>query len=773
MSGSSVEKPTGLQVVKLSQNPGQRYELDVEALSSVLLRPDVRHLPVVVVSVAGEYRGGKSFILDFFLRYLQAPRVNQLNKEWLGGEDELLEGFDWRGGGESNTKGIHLWPEPIIVTIEQTGEKVAILLMDTQGTFDTESDMGDNSTIFALSTLLSSVQIYNLRANIGEDDLQHLQLFTEYGRLVCGEEQKAFQTLKFLVRDWMSPYEHAYGYSGGQALLKKRLQTKSNQKKQLQEVRDHIDSCFEKLECFLMPHPGLAVADPNFRGRLSDIREEFRMALLELVPSLFDTKNLTPKIINGDKVQAQGLLEYFKQYIDVFNSDDLPEATTLFQATADACMMAALREARGCYESKMESNIIDDQSVSTAMVQEWHNEAIAAAIEYFKGKKKLGSQENVENHLESFKKELEARLSLFLWQNDAKVRNTVSLAKKAYEDAMGAVCEVQARLCLHERDLQALHQQALADALLVYQQARTQVPPEEDEERAGLIQNLEQYYQHLCIVNEQNNRAATLEAREIYMSRMKDELTRTGVSSDVLNAQHDKALAEALNHFHSHRNRPTEEPEDSHLEHLKQDITVYYEDFKKSNFNSNMWAIQVAQYTYNNHVSSAWGPQSCCFHPRALENLHEKAREHAIEQFLTDRIESEQDDFKEQLIEKLETRFEELKKINTFNNEQTVEMCFAEYTRRMDKHSQPALVSFFIAPFVIKLFGLLPRYHDSSKRKVLSMFSERRRGRSYDDDEYLENLKKKIEEAFRLYRDPLLALIRELGLHHILPNVGP
>lgn len=53
---------------------------------------------------------------------------------------------------------------------------MAVLLMDTQGTFDMESDMGDNSTIFALSTMLSSVQIYNLRANIGEDDLQHLQV---------------------------------------------------------------------------------------------------------------------------------------------------------------------------------------------------------------------------------------------------------------------------------------------------------------------------------------------------------------------------------------------------------------------------------------------------------------------------------------------------------------------------------------------------------------------------------------------------------------------
>lgn len=73
MSGCNMQKLGGIQVVKVSQEPGRRYELDEESLARVLLRPDVRNLPVVVVSVAGAYRGGKSFILDFFLRYLKAP----------------------------------------------------------------------------------------------------------------------------------------------------------------------------------------------------------------------------------------------------------------------------------------------------------------------------------------------------------------------------------------------------------------------------------------------------------------------------------------------------------------------------------------------------------------------------------------------------------------------------------------------------------------------------------------------------------------------------
>jgi atlastin len=46
------------------------FELDEEALASVLLQDHVRDKNIVVVSVAGDFRKGKSFLLDFFLRYL-------------------------------------------------------------------------------------------------------------------------------------------------------------------------------------------------------------------------------------------------------------------------------------------------------------------------------------------------------------------------------------------------------------------------------------------------------------------------------------------------------------------------------------------------------------------------------------------------------------------------------------------------------------------------------------------------------------------------------
>lgn len=46
------------------------FELDEEALESVLLQPEVKNKKVVVICVAGAFRKGKSFLLNFFIRYL-------------------------------------------------------------------------------------------------------------------------------------------------------------------------------------------------------------------------------------------------------------------------------------------------------------------------------------------------------------------------------------------------------------------------------------------------------------------------------------------------------------------------------------------------------------------------------------------------------------------------------------------------------------------------------------------------------------------------------
>lgn len=108
------------------------------------------------------------------------------------------------------------------------GEEIVVLLMDTQGVFDRNTTLKDSTSIFSLSVLLSSVQIFNVKQNIQADDLRHLELFVEFGRLIKTEHnpgcpEKPFQDLIFLVRDWSYHAENSYGWEGGQKVLEKQV----------------------------------------------------------------------------------------------------------------------------------------------------------------------------------------------------------------------------------------------------------------------------------------------------------------------------------------------------------------------------------------------------------------------------------------------------------------------------------------------------------------------------------------------------------------------
>ena len=67
-----VEEPpkAGPVQIVLADEDEHNFELDTAALEKILLQDHVKDLNVVVVSVAGAFRKGKSFLLDFMLRYM-------------------------------------------------------------------------------------------------------------------------------------------------------------------------------------------------------------------------------------------------------------------------------------------------------------------------------------------------------------------------------------------------------------------------------------------------------------------------------------------------------------------------------------------------------------------------------------------------------------------------------------------------------------------------------------------------------------------------------
>lgn len=216
----------------------------------------------------------------------------------------------------------------------KNGEKVAIILLDTQGIFDDKSSVRDCTTIFALSMMLASVQCYNLMQNIREDDLQHLELFTEYGRLALEQSAEIpFQKLLFIVRDWPFAYETNYGWNG-QQLMNETLTGNNEQTPEMRQLRERIRASFGEISAFLMPHPGMVVAQSsNFTGNLNEIAPDFVKYVKELVPALFAPENLLVKKINGHTVRAQDLLKYLEAYLNVFNGAALPKPKSVLMVS--------------------------------------------------------------------------------------------------------------------------------------------------------------------------------------------------------------------------------------------------------------------------------------------------------------------------------------------------------------------------------------------------------------------------------------------------------
>lgn len=285
-------------------------------------------------------------------------------------ENGVLTGFSWKSGPERDTTGILMWSD--VFTHDDGDNKIAIIILDTQGVFDSQTTVTECSYIFALSNLVSSVQIFNISQNIHETDLQALQLFTEYGRLVLEEtNSKPFQKLQFLIRDWSWDYMNPLGAVGGKQVLDKFMRITSDQHECLKSIRQHIISSFSEIECFLLPHPGLKVAsNPQFKGQLDFIEENFKDNLKILVPLILSPENLKIKEINGNIIRTKDLITYFKTYAQLLDDDSQPKPSSIVDATAEANHMLAISEAKDLYISEM--NLIKNECYKEDAFKEEH-----------------------------------------------------------------------------------------------------------------------------------------------------------------------------------------------------------------------------------------------------------------------------------------------------------------------------------------------------------------------------------------------------------------
>jgi Guanylate-binding protein, N-terminal domain len=298
-----------------------------------------------------------------------------------------------------------LWSD-VFLYDSPNGEKLAIYLMDTQGLFDHKTTSGGNSRIFSLSTLISSMQILNLHNVIQEDQIQYLQFATEYARYASADEEKTpFQNLMILVRDWNSPDEYKYGVRGGNLYLNSFLEIRDYQTQELQSVRRYIRSSFDKIDCFLMAHPGKTVArNSSYNGQWREIDEDFVSGMQDLFRFLFLPKKLTPKKINGVPIKPADLLIFINTYVESFSSDNIPEATNIYESTLNQQFQILTSRCVDLYIKSVASH--DAELKNEDDINKVHVAAKSKAVMFFDSEKKFGSySEGME-----FKRDLEKKI---------------------------------------------------------------------------------------------------------------------------------------------------------------------------------------------------------------------------------------------------------------------------------------------------------------------------------------------------------------------------
>mmetsp|Transcript_7221 Transcript_7221/g.9417 ORF Transcript_7221/g.9417 Transcript_7221/m.9417 type:complete len:524 (+) Transcript_7221:263-1834(+) len=400
---------------------GEAFVLKEKALKKIFERVPA-DMPISLVSVVGAFRTGKSFLLDFFLRYLRntgdKPDLNYEKPPemgWIeeGGKLEGLNtnkgGFGWKHGTERCTTGIWLWDEYFERVIPGgNGKKCAVFILDTQGMYDSKTGQHLTASIFGLGTLLSSYTVYNLVFQIQENHLQHLALFSEYGRVAVeeaaastGEDIHPFQKLEFLVRDFRNleleddPEDNNLDIIHEQ--MEEYLQSVLSQKfqKDLKEVRDQIELCYEDVSCYCLPYPGEHVAErKKYDGNVKKIRPIFKFLLSDYCRRVFGEK-LAVKTIQGQPVNAMQLFEFVKVYCKLFRESKIfPEAKTLFRATQEANIAGAIARAMSYYKKEMDKRAgPGKQYMKEEKLFKYHKKAVDQALEEFYAATKIGSKE--------------------------------------------------------------------------------------------------------------------------------------------------------------------------------------------------------------------------------------------------------------------------------------------------------------------------------------------------------------------------------------------
>jgi hypothetical protein len=282
---------------------------------------------IIIVSVVGKARTGKSYLMNLLLD--------------LVGKNN---GFQVASSLQSCTKGIWLWGTPK----NSLNGNAKIVFLDSEGTSSTDkSTRTYDSRIFALVVLISSLFLYNTYSNIDENGINELSLAAHLSNAITTntninkDELLTELSPKFIwiIRDFT--LEKVHPETGEEISSKEYLELCLKNKRcgkgtnENNVIRENIIKFFPERDCVTLVRP---VDSENDLKRLNTIpynnlKPEFKMEFKKLKDKIF--KEALPKKLNGKKLTGPALATLIEEFVKVINSGKIPNINNTWDSVIE------------------------------------------------------------------------------------------------------------------------------------------------------------------------------------------------------------------------------------------------------------------------------------------------------------------------------------------------------------------------------------------------------------------------------------------------------
>ncbi|CAG7719335.1 unnamed protein product [Allacma fusca] len=501
----------------LSIDKTSRIELNSENFISVLEK--AKDHPLAIISIVGKSREGKSYALNHFIRYLKSGGKDYWDQQELSADEK----FPSSDGPHPVTLGVNIWSEPFFC--EHKGKEVAILLLDCQGFYDMTLDTEKSAAIFALSSLLSSVLIYNVTTKLDMEVLEKVQEFSKYAALVSSttDAQAGVKTaLTFLVRDFKYTKHFSLGFHNSEEPAA-NIDKPGNYFHHIFPIPDAagdknatlkvLQACFNDIGIFVMPHPGYAF------DRDPDINEpglEFRNRLREMVE--YTLSHLVTKQLGSEQITGKTFKKYVKMLAQLCQNGKFPDYPTIQRETADLQNQLAITKALDVFKSEF-VKIPEQTLFSEVDFKNKYQPSFNDALQVYNAHKSLATKDEVV-YIENLELQCIKYFETRMVENRNKInKRAAELALNTFKEEFACISE---SFC--ENEFEAKFYSSWEVAENIFNSEKSSKSEGEDKYIHNLKKDCRNYFEKTCKVENRNRRNGR--AIELALKAFKEEFAK-------------------------------------------------------------------------------------------------------------------------------------------------------------------------------------------------------------------------------------------------------